>query len=278
MTLTNKALWTIERNLHRTLCLSEIADSCGVSNHHLAHAFGEGAGVSVMQYVRARRLTIAAHALAKGAPDILQLALDAGYGSHEAFTRAFHAQFSRTPEMIRRAAGTEDLIMTEAAKTPDAGGAELENPRFESSGPIQIVGLAERHSFSDTKDIPGQWRKFMARYAEIEDKTNPIPIGVSANMDDDGNFEYFCAAEVAKLSSTPRGLTSLRVPAQTYAIFLHRGHVSKIGATYAAIWNQWFPAHRRRVADGPSIERHLEEFDPKTGLGGVEIWIPVEEA
>jgi AraC family transcriptional regulator len=277
MNLTNKALWTIERNLNRDLSLSEIADACGVSNTHLAHAFGEGAGVSVMHYVRARRLTVAAHALAKGAPDILQLALDAGYGSHEAFTRAFRGQFDRSPEMVRRAASTENLNMTEAAEIPDAGGAEPGNPRFESSGPIQVVGLAARHNFSDPKDIPGQWRRFMARYDEIEGKTNAIPIGVSANMDEDGNFEYFCAVEVSKSSSIPRGLKSLRIPAQTYAVFLHRGHVAAIGATYAAIWNQWLPEHKRRAADGPSIERHLEGFDPKTGLGGVEIWIAIEE-
>jgi len=103
MSLTDKAIWVIERNLSRPLTLSELADACGVSRFHLAHAFGEAVGLSVMQYVRSRRLTEAARSLALGdAPDILNLALDAGYGSHEAFTRAFRAQFGTTPEMVRR--------------------------------------------------------------------------------------------------------------------------------------------------------------------------------
>jgi AraC family transcriptional regulator len=85
----DKALWIIERNSTQPLTLDGIAAACGVSRSHLAHAFGTATGVSVMQYVRARRLSAAAQALAAGAPDILSIALETGYGSHEAFTRAF---------------------------------------------------------------------------------------------------------------------------------------------------------------------------------------------
>jgi AraC family transcriptional regulator len=96
--LAANVLWAIERNLDRPLTLAELAAACGVSHFHLAHAFGRATGYSVMHYVRARRLTEAARALAAGdAPDILRLALDCGYGSHEAFSRAFRAQFGTTP-------------------------------------------------------------------------------------------------------------------------------------------------------------------------------------
>ena len=67
----------------------------------MAHAFGRATGWSVMRYVRGRRLSEAARTLAAGATDILAVALDAGYGSHEAFTRAFRDQFGRTPESVR---------------------------------------------------------------------------------------------------------------------------------------------------------------------------------
>jgi AraC family transcriptional regulator len=278
MTLTNKALWMIERNLDRALTLGEVAEACGVSRYHLAHAFGAGTGLSVMQYVRGRRLTAAAQSLATGAPDILALALDSGYGSHEAFSRAFRAQFGTTPEMVRRQASTEDLPMIKAMQVPDAGAVALEPPRFVSAAPMLVVGLSERRSFDAPQEIPAQWQKFMAAYGDIPDKASPIPIGISMNMDDDGNFEYVCAVEVAKFSTAPRGLVQLRIPAQTYAVFAHRAHVSKIAATYAAIWNHWLPDHGRVAADGPSIERHLETFDTRTGLGGVEIWIPVKDA
>jgi len=279
MSLTNKALWVIERNLSQPLTLSELADACGVSRYHLAHAFGEATGLSVMHYVRSRRLTQAARALASGdAPDILNLALDAGYGSHEAFTRAFRAQFGATPEMVRWEKTVEDLPMTNAMKTVDNNGTMLAPPWFVSGAPMLLVGLSQRHSFGATQGIPAQWQRFMSCYGEISDKAAPIPIGVSTNMDDDGNFEYVCAIEVSKVSELPRGLTQLRVPAQHYAVFQHLDHVSAIGATYSAIWNNWLPAHDSPAADGPSLERHLETFDPETGLGGVEIWIPVKKS
>jgi AraC family transcriptional regulator len=97
MSLPDKALWIIERNSTEPLTLDGIAATCGVSRSHLAHAFGTATGVSVMQYVRGRRLSAAARALAAGAPDILAIALEAGYGSHEAFTRAFRDRFQQTP-------------------------------------------------------------------------------------------------------------------------------------------------------------------------------------
>ena len=83
MSLTDKAIWVIERNLSRPLTLSELADACGVSRFHLARAFGAATGLSVMQYVRSRRLTEAARSLASDhVPDILDLVLDAGTMGH----------------------------------------------------------------------------------------------------------------------------------------------------------------------------------------------------
>src|SRR5580693_6489720 len=102
MSIAEKAVWIIERNSERDLSLTEIAKSCDVSRSHLANAFGTATGLSVMRYLRARRLSEAARALAAGAPDILAVALDAGYASHEAFTRAFAEQFGMTPESVRQ--------------------------------------------------------------------------------------------------------------------------------------------------------------------------------
>jgi AraC family transcriptional regulator len=277
--LTKKALFAIERNLDCPLTLNAVAEACGVSPFHLAHAFGEATGFSVMQYVRARRLTKAAQFLASGdAPDILNVALDAGYGSHEAFSRAFRAQFGTTPEMVRKNRTTENLIMTKPLQAPDQTGLTLAPPRFVSAPPINVVGLAERHPFGAPQGIPGQWQRFMKHYADIADKAQPIPLGVIASMDEDGDFEYMAAVEVSKVSDLPKGLSQFRIPAQHYAVFRHSGHVSGLGETYSAIWNDWLPANNRKAAAGPCLERHLETFDACTGLGGVEVWIPLEDA
>jgi AraC family transcriptional regulator len=81
MSIADQALWVIERNSNRSLTLNAIAAACGVSRSHLANAFGAATGQSVMRYLRARRLSEAARVLAAGAPDILAVALDAGYNT-----------------------------------------------------------------------------------------------------------------------------------------------------------------------------------------------------
>src|SRR6201993_1561952 len=91
------------RNQSQAGCYILGPRSDGVTDHHLARAFGVLTGQSLMRYVRGRRLTEAARSLAAGEPDILKVALEAGYGSHEAFTRAFREQFQVTPEDFRSA-------------------------------------------------------------------------------------------------------------------------------------------------------------------------------
>src|SRR5262245_24677155 len=101
MNPVSKALWYIESHFAGEVTLDDIAAVGGVSRFYLSRAFGEATGRSVRSYVRGRRLTEAARALSAGASDILSVALDASYGSHEAFTRAFRDQFGLTPEAVR---------------------------------------------------------------------------------------------------------------------------------------------------------------------------------
>jgi AraC family transcriptional regulator len=56
---------------------------------------------------------------------------------------------------------------------------------------------------------------------------------------------------------------------------LHSDHIANIGATCRAIWNQGLPDSGYKPADGAWFERYGEEFDSRTGLGGLEIWIPI---
>ncbi len=114
MNPAQKALWFIESHLADELTLDEIAGVAGISRFHMVRAFAAATGLSVMRYVRARRLSEAARALAGGAPDILTLALEADYGSHEAFTRAFRDHFGVTPEVVRSSTCLDKLTLQQA--------------------------------------------------------------------------------------------------------------------------------------------------------------------
>jgi AraC family transcriptional regulator len=277
MSLPDKALWIIERNSTQPLTLDGIAAACGVSRSHLAHAFGTATGLSVMQYVRARRLSAAARALAAGAPDILSLALETGYGSHEAFTRAFRDRFQHTPEGVRERRSVDGLALEDPLELRPHATVGLDPPRVVNDQTVRVVGLAERCSFDTIIRIPAQWQRFMECYDGIPYKRGHIPIGVSYSADDDGQFLYMCGAEVHRFGERARDLLHLEIPPRQYAVFEHRGHVSTIYETYRSIWNDAMPATGRAVADAPVIERHNPTFDPRTGEGGLTLWIPLAD-
>src|SRR5215510_692341 len=123
-----KALWFIESHFASEITLEDIAKAGGVSRFHLTRAFGAATGRSIMRYVRGRRLTAAAKALSQGAEDILSLALGAGYGSHEAFTRAFRDQFGVTPEMVRARGHLKRIELVEPIKMDETLLVNLEPP------------------------------------------------------------------------------------------------------------------------------------------------------
>ena len=275
MPLPDKALWIIERNSTDALTLDGIAAACGVSRSHLAHAFGTATGMSVMQYVRARRLSAAAQALAGGAPDILSIALEAGYGSHEAFTRAFRDRFQHTPESVRERRSVGGLPLVGPLELRPRANVRLDPPRIVDEQMVRVVGLAERCSFDTTINIPAQWQRFMERFDAIPYKREHIPIGVNYSADDEGQFLYMCGAEVIRFAERSGDLLHLEIGPRQYAVFEHRGHVATIYETYRSIWNEAMPATGRAVADAPVIERHNPTFDPRTGEGGLTLWIPL---
>jgi AraC family transcriptional regulator len=275
MNPAQKALWFIEGHLGGALTLDEIADVAGVSRFHMVRAFAAATGFSVMRYVRARRLSEAARALAAGAPDILQLALESNYSSHEAFTRAFRDHFGITPEAVRGLARLDNLRLQEPIQMDSTAVDNLQSPRFEKAEAFLVAGVVGRYSAENGAGIPGQWQRFHQSIDSIPGRIGKVAYGVCCNGDDAGNFDYIAGVEVSEFSGLPREFSRVRIPEQRYAVFTHRDHISSIRRTVNAIWNHWLPSSGLKVADAPNFERYDEKFDPLTGNGGLEIWVPV---
>src|SRR6266403_5221434 len=172
MNPAQKALWYIESHLADELTLEEIAGDAGISRFHLVRAFAAATGLSVMRYVRARRLSEAARALAGGASDILNLALEAAYGSHEAFTRAFRDHFGVTPEAVRAASCVDKLRLQEPIMMDSTLTENLQAPRFETGKAMLVAGVGERynHGNGGGAAIPGQWQRYHQKVGEIPDR------------------------------------------------------------------------------------------------------------
>lgn len=270
-----KALWYIESNLGRDIALDDIATAACVSRFHLARAFGEAMAMPVMRYVRARRLSEAARALANGAPDILSVALETGYGSHEAFTRAFRDQFGLTPEMVRCEGLIETVNLVEPKLMQEKKKANIGEPRFVDGEAMLIAGVGQRYEYGAMDGIPGQWQRFAPHIGHIPSEAgDDFSYGVCVNTDANG-FDYICGVAVQDFSDLEADMTRLRVPAQRYAVFRHSDHISKIRGTMNAIMSDWLPRSGYEIADAALFERYGPEFDPVSGNGGFEIWVPV---
>jgi len=275
MSPVEKALWYIEGHLKLDLALADIAASAGVSRHHLLRAFGAATGLSVMRYLRGRRLSEAARRLADGAGDILSVAVDAGYNSHEAFTRAFGEQFGVTPAEVRTRGSIDHLALMPPISL-DATPLEIESPRFEDLDVLLVTGLNHRYGgLEDSAGVPGQWQQFGDEQAQIKARIGASAYGVCFNLDDEGSMDYLCGIQVAGFGSQGSQFTCLRIPRRRYAVFSHREHIAGIRRTWDAIWNGWLPRSGHEVADAPLLERYDDHLHPRSGRGGFSLLVPL---
>src|SRR5262249_15262224 len=181
------------------------------------------------------------------------------------------------PESVRAQRSLANLALLEPLTMDDALLTKLESPRFVTGKALLVAGLGERYDCESSKGIPAQWQRFGPHIGNVPGQVARTTYGVCCNNDGDGNFDYICGVEVAGFSDLPKEFARLRIPEQRYAVFTHREHISTIRRTVNTIWNKWLPESGREVADAPDFERYGDSFDPRSGLGGVEIWIPVKE-
>jgi len=276
MSAVLKTVWFIETRFRdNELSLETMAEHAGVSRSHLSRLFPVATGLQLSTYLRGRRLTEAAKELVNGAPDILNVALDAGYGSHEAFTRAFRDQFGLTPDDVRRRRSLDTLDLVEPLRMDTAEKVTLPPPVVEDRPALRVAGLSHHFTFKTMDTIPHLWQRFSPYLPELAFTGPPPAFGVSGPMTETSDgFDYFAGAPLPAGKELIPGLTEMTLPAGTYARFKHEGHISKIRATCEAVYDNGLP----RLGREPDTrwfsfaEYYGPDFEPSTGEGTVEIW------
>ena len=271
-----KARWYVESHFTEEIRLAELAELCQVSPTYLSRTFPLVLGYSLKVYLRRRRLTEAARCLAAGAPDILAVALEHGYGSHEAFTRAFRDEFAVTPESVRAQGHLHHLNLLEAIRMNTEQIKDIQPIRMETSRAITVVGLCERYE-GDTAGIPAQWQKLVPHLGNISQQVGETAYGVCFHFGEGGAFDYLCGVEVRSHHGLPEGWSTITLPeGQRYAVFHHQEHVSLVRHTCQSIFARWLPQSGFKSSDAPFFERYGAEFDGRSGQGGLEVWVPVQ--
>jgi AraC family transcriptional regulator len=275
MQFIERAIWFIETRFADEITLDDIAEVGGVSRFHLSRSFGTVTGLPVMSYVRGRRLTLAAQKLLDGAPDILTVALEVGYSSHEAFTRAFRDHFGQTPEQLRAHGVADPHLMVEPLRIDETLLVALPEPRIVEGASLRVAGFAERYTFATNHGIPALWQRFAPFLGNMSGQVGNTTYGVAADFEEDCSFGYLAGVEVSPTADLDEGMAYIDVPVQLYAVFAHQGHISTMRRTAYSIWAQYFPSSPLIPTGGPNFERYGVEHDSHTGNGLVEVWVPI---
>lgn len=280
----NGALAYIEENLTEDIDYKEIARLAACSEYHFTRMFSFLAGITLSEYIRRRRLTLAAFELASTDCRILDLAVKYGYSSADSFSRAFCALHGVTPSEARNQGHSLKAYPRMSFRLTIQGGEEMnyrivENPAFRIVGimkrvPIQFHGanpeIAALAKMLDEKTIQ-----------ELKSMSNVEPMGIlsasvhfsEGRMEEMGELDHYIG--VATTAACPDHLASLEVPASTWAVFESVGPFPEtLQQTWGRIFSEWLPSSGYELAEGPEILWN-EHKDVSSSTYRSEIWIPV---
>ncbi|MCT9003281.1 AraC family transcriptional regulator [Microbacterium memoriense] len=283
----NRLVDFVEAHLDDNIEVSAVATTLGTTEYHLRRMFSSLAGMPLSEYIRRRRMAVAA-ADVLGDGDLLGIAVRYGYGSTEAFGRAFRSVHGAGPTNIRRDGGplrTQPQIRfrltVEGNTTMDTRVAD--RPAFRLVGYAARVPLIHEgvnpHIQTHIASLPA------SEHARLKALSNTDPAGllqVSADVDPDytegTELSYLHGVAITKETPTPDGLDVIEVPAGDWAVFRTEGpYPSALQAVWAATATDWFPSNPWRLRPGPSIVAVLERADDFS-TATCELWLPVERA
>lgn len=279
----NEAIEAIDADLTEPVEVAELARLATTSEYHFRRMFATLAGMPLSEYVRRRRLTAATAELLDGAA-VLETAIRYGYGSAEAFNRAFRQMHGLTPTQARRPGAVLRSQSKLRFHLRVEGSADMRHRIVEKEA-FRIVGFTERvplvHEGPNTAIQEFTKSLDPARMAELKELAAVEPTGVvsaTVNIDTDraegGLLDYWTG--VVTTAAAPGGFAQLDVPAGTWVVFDAEGPFPEtLQRMWADAATEWFPSNPYRWAPGPEILRS-RPTDDDWSQGTGHLWIPVE--
>ena len=163
---------------------------------------------------------------------------------------------------------------------PEAPVIKLNPPRLQERRAVLMAGLQEHYTPETMNTIPAQWKRLP--FGKIPGQLGHMAYGVVFNLDEKtGEFDYFCGVEISTISPAHANFKTYKSPQQKYAIFCHRDNVSRLRDTIQTIFKDWLPASGQALAHSTPtspnlIEYYGENFDPESGAGDIEVWVPIK--
>lgn len=280
----NAAMRYIENNLTNEINFKEVAKLAYCSEYHFKRMFSFLAGISLSEYIRCRRLTLAAFELKNSDAKVIDVAIKYGYNSPDSFARAFQNLHGITPSEARNSNHSLKAYSPMTFQLSIQGGNEM-NYRIEEKESFRIIGITKRVPIvfnGVNEEIASMWKSLNPYVIQtLKSLSNMEPTGIisastnfsEGRMEEKGELDHYIG--VATTKDCPEQFKQLEVAASTWAIFEAVGPFpDALQNVWGRIYSEWFPSSNYELAEGPEILWN-EQKDISSPNFKSEIWIPV---
>jgi len=283
----NRLVDLVEQHISDTLDVAGLATGVGTTEYHLRRMFSSLAGMPLTEYIRRRRMTLAAAEIINK-QSLMDVAVRYGYGSTEAFGRAFYTVHGATPSEVRAAGGPLSTQPRLRFRLTVEGNEPMhtriiDRPAFALVGhsarvPLIFEGVNPHIAAHIAAIPPGEH----ARLRALSDTEPSGLLQISADVDPDyaegSELTYMHGVAITQLSATPDRLDRIDLPPGRWAVFTASGpYPAVLQSLWASTATEWFPSNPWRLRQGPSIVAVLERADDFS-TATTELWLPVESA
>lgn len=282
----NQALRYIEDHLTDKIDYQEVARLAFCSEYHFKRMFSFLSGISLSEYIRRRRLTLAAFDLRDSKDKVIDIAVKYGYNSADSFARAFQNMHGVTPSDARNSGHSLKAYPRMTFQLSIMGGTEM-NYRIVEKEAFHIVGIKKRVPIifnGVNPDIASMWQSLdIEKITKLKQMSNVEPIGLlsastnfsEGRMQEKGELDHYIG--VATTNESPDDLEQLDVPASTWAVFEAVGPFPEtLQNIWGRIYSEWFPSSNYEQIEGPEILWN-EHKDVTSPTFRSEIWVPIKD-
>lgn len=268
------ALTYIEENLTEELEIRDIAKKAFLSPFYFQRIFGVMCGISVGEYIRGRRLSLAGEELARSDAKVIDIAAKYGYDSPDSFNRAFQRFHGISPSAAKKA-GARLISFAPVKIKQTVEGIHMMEYRIVEKPQFTVMGVSRKfHPETSYQQIPEYWTEMFSH------PDFPLMGVYGICIDDngaDGEFDYWIADNYIPWQEIPAGCKSLVIPGGTWAVFPCK--LKTLQDTNTRMWQEWLPNCREYKLSGSyNMEVYGLPCKEDQGETYVELWLPVEKA
>lgn len=284
--LLQQAIDYVEHNLSAAIEIEDISKAAMTSKYHFQRMFHALTGFTVTEYVRNRRLTLAAEELAGSDCKVIDIALKYGYETPETFAKAFQRLHGVTPIVAKKSNVKLKAFPRISFQIQIKGETEI-NYRMVEEKAATVVGkeiLIHKDPYTEIPAfVESIWKDGTHDLINelVGRPKRSLLYGYYYDFMEDGTKRYLMGIDLPEGKEVTEGLATLQVPGQTYAVFDSREQIpddqefgNEIHNVWRRIYSEWFPSAGFEQVEGPCMEKYIW-IDDQQEESICEVWIPV---